>query len=62
MFNKKFKDKYPDVRKPVICNGLKEIKPYHLDKCHKPTPEPEPERHPVFEPEPEPAPTIPELF
>ena len=27
-FNKKFNHDYPDVRKPVICNGLKEIKPY----------------------------------
>jgi len=30
-FNKKFEDDYPDVRKPVICNGLKEIKPYKED-------------------------------
>ena len=28
MFNKKFSDDYPNVRKPIICNGLKEIKPY----------------------------------
>lgn len=28
MFNKKFNDKYPEVRKPIICNGLKAIKPY----------------------------------
>ncbi len=28
MFNKKFNDKYPEVRKPIICNGLKSIKPY----------------------------------
>lgn len=28
MFNKKFEGKYPNVRKPIICNGLKEIKPY----------------------------------
>ena len=28
MFNKKFNDKYPDVRKPIICNGLKAIIPY----------------------------------
>ena len=28
MFNKKFNDDYPNVRKPLICNGLKEIKPY----------------------------------
>ncbi len=31
-FNKKFNDKYPNVRKPVICNGLKSIEPYKLDK------------------------------
>lgn len=30
-FNRKFNDDYPDVRKPVICNGLKEIKPYKVD-------------------------------
>ena len=28
MFNKKFEGKYPNVRKPIICNGLKEIKPF----------------------------------
>ena len=28
MFNKKFNEKYPDVRKPIICNGLKAIRPY----------------------------------
>lgn len=28
MFNKKFNDKYPNVRKPIVCNGLKEIIPY----------------------------------
>lgn len=28
MFNKKFNDKYPKVRRPLVCNGLKEIKPY----------------------------------
>jgi len=28
MFNKKFNDKYPDVRRPLVCNGLKSIKPY----------------------------------
>jgi len=32
MFNKKFEDKYPNVSKPIICNGLKEIKPYKEDK------------------------------
>lgn len=30
-FNKKFSDDYPDVRKPVICNGLKSIVPYKED-------------------------------
>ena len=35
MFNKKFNDDYPNVRKPLICNGLKEIKPYknHKQDC-----------------------------
>ena len=28
MFNKKFEGKYPNVRKPIICNGLKEIKAF----------------------------------
>ncbi len=28
MFNKKFEGKYKNVRKPVIVNGLREIKPY----------------------------------
>jgi hypothetical protein len=28
MFNKKFEGKYPQIRKPVIVNGLREIKPY----------------------------------
>ena len=28
MFNKKFNEKYPEVRKPIICNGLKAIRPY----------------------------------
>ena len=27
-FNKKFEGKYPDIRKPIITNGLREIKPY----------------------------------
>ena len=34
-FNKKFNDKYPNVRKPVICNGLKSIEPYKLDTPKK---------------------------
>ena len=32
MFNKKFDEKYPNVRKPIICNGLKEIKPYRIQE------------------------------
>ena len=28
MFNKKFDGKYPDVRRPLVCNGLKPIKPF----------------------------------
>jgi hypothetical protein len=32
MFNKKFNDKYPDISKPVICNGLRAIKPYRIEK------------------------------
>jgi len=48
MFNKKFDGKYPNVRRPLICNGLKEINPYNTDPEDPPTPAPEPE------PEPEP--------
>lgn len=52
MFNKKFNDKYPNVRKPIVCNGLKEIKPYKQEYCKEvkveiseteKEPEPEPE-------------------
>ena len=28
MFNSKFDGKYPNIRKPIIVNGLREIKPY----------------------------------
>jgi len=34
MFNKKFDGKYPNVRKPIICNGLKEIVPYNHNKTN----------------------------
>jgi len=59
MFNKKFNDKYPNVRKPIICNGLKEIKPFIENSNEKPKEtvveiEPKPEPHPVFEAQPEP--------
>ena len=50
MFNKKFKDDYPNVRKPLVCNGLKEIKPFREDKKDGDNPEP------LKEPEPEPEP------
>lgn len=52
MFNKKFEDKYPNVRKPIICNGLKEIKPYKNDTIVKETNE---QTNLVAESEPEPA-------
>ena len=72
MFNKKFKEDYQDVRRPIICNGLREIKPYkgdvmRLDIKGSDEDEEDPEDHPVFsgmvaaqppngEPEPEPEP------
>jgi len=31
MFNKKFNDDYHDVRKPIICHGLKAIKLFKHD-------------------------------
>ena len=37
MFNNKFNDDYPDVRKPIICNGLKAIKIFKHD-CDKKIP------------------------
>jgi len=64
MFNKKFKEDYQDVRRPIICNGLREIKPYKgdvvkLDIKDEVASDDE-EDHPVFsgmpEPEPEPEP------
>ena len=30
-FNKKFNDKYPDVSKPIVCNGLRQIRVYSGD-------------------------------
>jgi hypothetical protein len=57
MFNKKFKDSYPNVRKPVICNGLREIKPFYEDRI--PELPAVKERVPA-EPEPEPEPEIEE--
>jgi len=37
MFNKKFNQKYPNVRKPIIVNGLKAIEPYR-DAENPPSP------------------------
>ena len=59
MFNKKFEGKYPNVRRPIICNGLKEIKSFKgvCDvESQQPEPEPEPQGVPSAEPEPEPEP------
>ena len=38
-FNKKFEGKYKDVRKPLICNGLKAIKPYRIEKENREIPD-----------------------
>ena len=51
MFNKKFEGKYSNVRKPIIVNGLREIKPFKSSiimdkKKEQPEPEPEPESIP----------------
>tara|TARA_R110000824_G_scaffold129695_7_gene291281 strand:- start:367 stop:1101 length:735 start_codon:yes stop_codon:yes gene_type:complete len=66
MFNKKFKDEYKNVRRPIICNGLKEIKPFKITIPEEEIEE-KAEDHPVFsppepepEPEPEPKKLIPE--
>ena len=56
-FNKKFDGKYTGVRRPIICNGLKAIKPYKID-CSCPEPQLEPQLEPQPEPEPE-TPTLP---
>ena len=63
MFNKKFDGKYENVRKPIIVNGLREIKPFKQSiqlerEIPERKPEPKPERHPVFEPEAEPEPEL----
>jgi len=56
MFNKKFEKDYPNVRKPIVCNGLKEIVPFknkkeiieekEIEIKIEPEPEPEPEISP----------------
>ena len=62
MFNKKFNDKYPDVRKPIICNGLKAIIPYKKQntKCIDEESIDEESVEPEIEPEPEPEMIIPD--
>ena len=60
MFNKKFDGKYTGVRRPVICNGLKEIKAYKVEIVEHSIPSSdEDEFQPVEdfqEPSPEPEP------
>jgi hypothetical protein len=62
MFNKKFDGKYTSVRRPIICNGLKEIKAYKIDVVEHAIPtEGADEEQPVEdfqEPTPEPEPEI----
>jgi hypothetical protein len=38
-FNNKFDAKYPKVRKPLVCNGLKEVVIYQSDDEREPEPE-----------------------
>ena len=49
MFNKKFENKYPNIRKPIIVNGLREIKPYKPKPILQ-EPQPEPEHQDFQEP------------
>ena len=42
MFNKKFDGKYDNVSKPIICNGLKEVKVYRGDVINKKNDNPKP--------------------
>ena len=53
MFNKKFNDKYPDISKPLVCNGLKAITPYRPPVISDRAPEAEPKKE-IHKPEPEP--------
>ena len=38
LFNKKFNSKYPEVTKPLVCNGLQEVKVF-VESEDKPDPE-----------------------
>jgi len=40
IFNRKFNHKYPKVRKPIICNGLKEVVVYQSDDEKEPVVKP----------------------
>ena len=45
-FNKRFNADYPNVSKPIVCNGLREIKVYSGEppaQSREPEPEPEPQ-------------------
>ena len=44
LFNKRFDKEYPHVSKPIICNGLQEVKVYRDGIDPEPEPEPEPEQ------------------
>ena len=58
-FNKKFEGKYKDVRRPLVCNGLKAIQPFKLES-DKPTKKEPTIKEEEPEPAPEPAPELPE--
>ena len=62
MFNKKFDGKYLTVRRPIICNGLKEIKPFKgrcdLEDPTEPPPVEDPPVEDSQEPSPEPEPEV----
>ena len=51
LFNKKFENKYPNVRKPIICNGLKSITPFREHTIDIPD-EPQPQAEQQGEPQP----------
>ena len=66
MFNKKFEGKYPTVSRPLVCNGLKTIRPFNSSPCpqvddkkDEETGEANPNM--VYETEPEPEPDNPPL-
>lgn len=56
MFNKKFEGKYPNVRKPIICNGLKAITPYREHVMDIPEQNPKIKTTISFSDEPQPEP------